>query len=105
MTQEDGATARQHLMSLWRQTRVKPAQLEVPPCPVLLKHVWEWFMHLHRRRGMGERGPHPLSYTEIKSWSELRNIQLQQYELDAIDALDVAYFAHVQTVNEGNDDG
>lgn len=39
--------------------------------PVLFIDVWGWFLELHSTRGSNGFGLNPISYSEIKAWSEL----------------------------------
>lgn len=39
--------------------------------PVLFLDVWTWFIELHNTRGSNGFGMNPITYCEIKAWSEL----------------------------------
>lgn len=89
---EDGLTLEQHLVSLWKQTKVIPPQLDLPPIPFELQHIWDWWEDLDatRQRGLATN---PITYTEIERWAFLLKINLDPFEVRCIMALDSAYMA------------
>jgi hypothetical protein len=92
--QGDGETLRAHLMAAAKQTRKVPEQLMPKPLPRALAHVWDYFMELNLARDNNGFKVKLLSYSEIKSWSELTRRQISAFEVGAIKALDVLYVSH-----------
>lgn len=69
---------------------------EVPkqvPCPMEVKHIWEWFIDLDETRQVG-MGVNPICFTEIQAWSQLNRIDLKPFEVEAIRAIDREYLKH-----------
>ncbi|HEY4712822.1 MAG TPA: hypothetical protein VIH30_01050 [Aquirhabdus sp.] len=64
-----------------------------PDIPESAAHVWHYFIQMNKKRGSNGFGANPLTFTEIRSWCELKKITLEQWELDAIDAIDEAYIS------------
>jgi hypothetical protein len=83
---------REHLQAVEKQTRHRPAELDVPPLPEEITYLWIWFLQLHRRRPYSQFGPGPITYSELLAWTTLRGIRLLQFEIDGIEALDAAFF-------------
>ena len=42
------------------------------PCPIGLDFVWSYWLDLSRTRQSGFSSPAPLTYLELKAWSDLR---------------------------------
>ena len=101
--QPDGATLRQHLQAVERQTGRKPAQLEMPDLPVELSHAWNWFLELHQRRTYSERGPNPVAWPDLLAWREIRGKRPTQFEWDCLLSLDGAFFSSLNQGVDGND--
>lgn len=94
--QSDGYTLRWHLNVIYEQTGTMPADLAVPPVPVELEHVWEYFQSMNAKRtysvaGPGGVMPNPLSDEQIMAWERRHRIRLDPFESECIDALDVAF--------------
>lgn len=89
---ESGATEREHLEQVERQTGRKIEALEPPTeFPVLISHVWSAFCILSNSRSAGFSGPNPITYEQIKAWKELTETPLASWEVEAIKRLDVVY--------------
>lgn len=89
---ESGATEREHLEQVERQTGRKVEALEPPTdFPILLSHIWSAFISLSNGRSMGFSGPNPIGYEQIKAWKELTETPLAAWEIEAIKRLDVVY--------------
>lgn len=73
------------MQSLYQQTGQKPKELDVPELPKEGAHVWEWFLELHSARSG------PISFTEIKAWSELTGSLIEPWEVRAIKEMDIEY--------------
>jgi hypothetical protein len=89
--QSDGATLRDHLESVWRQSGNRPEQLEAVECPSEIKYLWFYFCQLHARRGSSGMGPNPISYAEIEAWSRLQHVKLSAFEVGVLDRLEALY--------------
>jgi len=77
---------RKHLQQVQKTTGKVPRQLaEVPKLPESAAYIWHWFWEL--------KGSQPLTYTEIKSWSELTATPLTPFEVQALVELDRRFIA------------
>lgn len=62
--------------------------------PPWVAHVVGWFWALaHQRAGNGY-GPNPISWQEIRAWSEVTGIRPEPWEIDALTSMDSAWGAH-----------
>ena len=87
MVEPDGCTRRQHYESIARQTgRVIP-ELDVKPLPFTCSEIWKWFMNLNQSRQSGF-GVNAISYSEMKAYFDLINVQPTEDELTLIRMLD-----------------
>jgi hypothetical protein len=74
------------LIQVWKTLGRKPKELEdQPELPEELQYLWEWFLELRSGEGM-------LTFTEIRSWSELTKQPLLAWEVDLLRALDRIYW-------------
>lgn len=77
------------MLSVWRQTGIKPKELEdVIELPESCIYVWKWFIDLHNARGSNGFGINPISYTEIKSYFDLMDTQPEEWEVILIKLFD-----------------
>ena len=77
---------RKHLQQVQKTTGKVPRQLaEVPELPESAAYIWHWFWEL--------KGSQPLTYTEIKNWSELTATPLTPFEVQALVELDRRFIA------------
>jgi hypothetical protein len=76
------------LLSVFRQTGTKPDQLDKYSLPYSMTYVWEAFQRLHSTREYTEFGSRAITYTEIKSWMDLFNMNLLPKEIECIKILD-----------------
>lgn len=77
-----------------RSERNKRFGFASPPDPMIPKrarYMWRWFWDLHSQRQHGMNGPQPLSFLEMKAWSEMTGTLLSSEEWSVIVALDRAY--------------
>lgn len=49
---------------------------------------WNDFLALSNKRGKGDCGFLPITFSEIEAWARLQNITVSQYWLDVIEMLD-----------------
>lgn len=75
------------------QTGIMPPQLDVPPIPHELVHVWEYFCQLSSKRTSGGMAANPISDEQIMAWERRHRIQLTPFEGECIDALDQVFLA------------
>jgi len=74
-------STRVSLTSVWKQTGRKPQQLaEAGDLPEELAYIWRWYYELV--------SPNPLTYTEIRNWSEVTGNQLRGWEAELIKSID-----------------
>ena len=60
-----------------KQTKRVPPQLaDAPQCPPGMLYLWSWFHELYTG--------HRLTHTEVYSWCQLRNIKLDDVELQLL---------------------
>jgi hypothetical protein len=76
------------------QTGVMPPQLDVPPIPHELLHIWGYFLQLNAKRTAGAMAANPISDEQIMAWERRHNIQLSPFEGECIDALDAAFLSN-----------
>lgn len=62
-----------------------------PECPVLMAHVWRWFLALSNMREWGEGGPKAIRATEIAAWASLTGANPTPREVRLILDLDVKF--------------
>lgn len=54
-------------------------------------YLWEYFVQLHSARGGGGMGPSPLSYHDVRAWSELTGVRIRPWEVRAIFKADASF--------------
>jgi hypothetical protein len=91
--QGDGSTLRQHAKIIQDATGQIPDDYQSLPFPSILGHCWFWFLELSRSRSSGGFGQNPISYQEMKAWSELTGVRPDNIEVQAIQALDLTYLS------------
>ena len=72
-----------------------PAELDVPPLPHEVVHVWEYFAQLNAKRTCGAAAMNPLSDEQILAWQRRHRIQLSPFEGECIDALDLLFLINI----------
>jgi hypothetical protein len=75
------------LQSVYRQTGILPEELTYE-CPKLFNYLWIFFSNLSSVRSSNGYFANPLSYTEIKAWSELMVINLHPEEVRILRIMD-----------------
>lgn len=94
---------RAKLESVWKQTGVKPKELEdLVELPDYFRYAWEYFLKLNQKRGSNGFGVNPLSFTEIKSFFELNQIVPDPMEIEVITLLDNIAMEHFAKEAEKN---
>lgn len=79
------------MQAVERQTGKTPEQLAPVEFHYALRYIWEWFIDLSAGRGYSEVGPLPLTYTEIKAWSDLTSQKTNAWEIDILKQIDRVY--------------
>ena len=74
-----------------------PEEPEIPEAGFL---AWHYFWKLHKRRKPAFDGVSPLSYTEIRSWSEMTRTIITPEEVEFITTIDDAF---VEGISEGRE--
>ena len=67
------------------EAREKLTPIDYNEC---LQYIWSWFCDLSGGRGYSESGPGPLTYTEIKAWSELTRQEPEAWEIKTLKKID-----------------
>lgn len=84
-----GNSLRDQLNNAWRQTGVKPKQLdELKELPESCVDIWYTFLKLHNARGSSGFGVSPISYSEILAYCQLHQVEFEEWELDLIRLFD-----------------
>lgn len=92
---QDGATVRQHLEAIQRQTGFTPDALAfAPPLPEGLEPLWHDFWALHSGRGNSGFGPAQITFADIDAYQRVTGVRFQPWQLDAIRRADGAYLKH-----------
>lgn len=72
-----------------------PERLRLPPIPAAFQHIWDWFCELSAARSGNGAGPNPIAWTEIEAWARLTGRLISPRDVQAIAALDQAYFTEL----------
>ena len=87
----DGVTLRAHLVArAAKGNAFAIRELDGPPFPAALTHLYEWANELHGRSGVGMGGIAPLTYTTLLDWCTLTGRAVAPHEVAALLALDSA---------------
>lgn len=78
-----------------------PPELIAPPFPERYAYIWDMFLSLHSGRSCSSSGPNPLSWADMKAWSDIQHIDLKEWEVRAIKTLDMTW---LNTVRESRSD-
>jgi hypothetical protein len=79
-----------------QQTGEIPQELlkaQETPCPDALAHVWLMFLDLHAARSSNGFGANPISFSELRAWSDMNELAVTPYEIGALRQLDGAWMA------------
>ncbi len=80
---------RSKLESVWRQTNIKPEELEnLLEIPQTMVFVWKYFINLHNKRTASGFSVNPISYSDMYGYFALMQIQPEEWEIDTILKLD-----------------
>lgn len=92
MTDKDGVSVRTHLMAVFDQTSHMPEELETPPCPENAAYLLGYFDELSSGRQVG-MGLSPVSFSDMMAWSNLKKVELEPWEVDALKRLDMLFMS------------
>ncbi|MFO0271361.1 MAG: hypothetical protein ACK53W_12605 [Gemmatimonadota bacterium] len=84
-------TVRDQLEQVERQTGDRPPELDMPPIPDCIAHVWEWWVDIASSRGSTGFGPAAITYSEIAAWAALTGADPTPFEVQALRAIERAY--------------
>jgi hypothetical protein len=91
------------LESVWRQTGHKPKELsDLLTLPDSCSYVWSYFKDLHTTRTGNGFGASPITFTEMKAYFDLLQIEPDEWELVLLrkfDNLALDIFAKAQEKN------
>lgn len=90
---KDGTTTKQHLEQVQKQTGRKLEQLEGPEFPTCMSYVWSVFLDLNNSRSMGEAGAQPITYQDIKAYTDLTHTALSPRDVNTIKLVDREYLS------------
>jgi hypothetical protein len=66
------------------------AELETPPLPLELDHVWNAFCRLHARRRSGFSAE-PIAWSDLDAFIRLTGVRLAPFDIQLIEMLDDLY--------------
>lgn len=89
---DKGVSKREHLMQVEKQLGFTPDGLKnTHVFPWVLRNVWAAFCDLSASRGSGATGLNPISFGDIKAWSDITNTPISPREVSVIKELDKLY--------------
>lgn len=69
------------------------AELETPPFPIEVAHLWKAWSRLRRRKPSGADGVPPLEWPDFDAYSRLAGQHLTPVDIELIETIDDAYLA------------
>lgn len=69
------------------------AELETPPFPTEIAHLWKAWSRMRRRKRNGTEGVAPLEWPDFDAYSRLAGQQLSPVDIELIETIDDAYLA------------
>ncbi len=66
-------------------------ELDVPPLPVQLAHVWHWFLELSLGRTGSGFGLNALTWADMDAWARLTQRRMTREDITCLKALDAEY--------------
>lgn len=88
---DDGITLRERLLQVHNSSGAYDPRLDLPTIPRELEYLMGWFWEIRSAIGGSGFGANPISFTEMKSWCDLTNIELNPWEVSVIKKLDMEY--------------
>jgi hypothetical protein len=86
---------RDALLSAYNQGGPLHPDLQGPPLPPEIEHVWRWFDDLQSARGNSGFGLNPLSYSELQAWATMTHCAPTPFEVRLLKDLDLLYLAEM----------
>lgn len=84
-----GSSIREQLNSVWKQTGIKPRELEdLLEIPRSCYECWSWFLELNESRSSNGFGMNPLSYSDTDAFFRLKQVLPEIWEIDLLRRLD-----------------
>lgn len=84
-----GSSLRDQLHNVWKQTGIKPKELEdLLTVPTNYMECWGWFLSLNESRSSNGYGLNPIAYSDISAYFDLHNISPEIWEVDLLKRLD-----------------
>jgi hypothetical protein len=99
-----GGTLRQRLQAREEMWGIRDPLLDVPSPPPGGEYLLAWFDELNRCRGSTGFGPSTINFSELQAWSNLKQIRLWRWEIDALMTLDRVWLRtwSEQNANKGD---
>lgn len=83
----DGVPKREHLRMAQERLGRPIAELQSEPLAAELHYLWQWFVQLSNARSSQTA----ISFQEIQAWAQLKRVELDPFEVEAIKALDQVF--------------
>ena len=88
---DKGISLRDHLETVERQTGIRPKELNMPEFPDTLSLVWRIFIELSNSRSQGFSGGSPITYEQMKAYTEITGNTIGPAQAEIIQKLDREY--------------
>lgn len=98
---KDNTTLWQHCRQVFRSIGKWPAGYEPIEPPEDMRFIWEIFWEMRNHSKGGFNGPEVLSFPEIDAWERIRGFRLDNWVVDMILAMDLAYMRKWQEKSNG----
>ena len=69
------------------------AELDTPPFPLEILHIWAAWTRIRNRKASGLSGPEPLGWGDIDAFVRLTGHHLSPPDIELIEIIDDAYLA------------
>ena len=93
----DGSTLRDTLEFQQKMYGIKDARLKEEPLPYLCIPTWNTFWALHSTRTSTQLGYGPITFSEMKAYSDLMRVTFEPYEVEMLNRMDSAFLAKLNT--------
>jgi hypothetical protein len=91
------------LESVFKQTGIKPDQLQQLEFPECFRNEWVNFKRLRSRAGSNGFGLNPISWHDFESFMNVTRVVLSNDEIEVIEALDIMYINFQASLNKKED--
>lgn len=89
----DGATRRESLESVERQTGKRPKELDGPELPGLVGYIWDWYQDIRSMVSGNGLAPCKIPPSEYIAWCELTFNYITPFEFKLLRAIDTMVVA------------